>query len=288
MSVVQHGTAELLADAMAIHAECSAPLKGSSTEQSKHDEEHHPGCSCGGCSCVLGAVLDSTADVQELCALMVAIELAELSGHRSKALRAVAHSLRAQLKEETLLRLWVWRSSMHEAEHTEDLQSLEQSMHSRLAMQDVAVLEERATHVHANKAIATRELSSAMVRLSKGDTALRVWLWRASTQEAAAVAKRRLLRRAAVKFLSQSTVRMLNGELAVCVLVWRAHMKRSLAVQHRRERANTEMAISRHTSHTRGVRWLRSSLGHAMGPHCAQVLSTWLSLIHISEPTRPY
>merc|ERR1719253_1857033 len=126
------------------------------------------------------------------------------------------------VKGEAAMRVVIWRTAMKDVVRAEEMARLQADLEARAA--------------DASKGAALRQLKQIMVRLMKGEVAMRLEVWKslmkmdayakhAELQAALEAQMRAQGQDAGLRMLKQIMVRMVKGEAAMRVEIWRTAMK---------------------------------------------------------------
>merc|ERR1719460_2946772 len=163
--------------------------------------------------------MDAYAKHAELAA---ALEAQMRSQGRGAGLRMLRQIMMRMVKGEAGMRVEIWRTTMKDEVRAEEMARLQADLEARAA--------------DASKGAALRQLRAIMVRIMKGESAMRLEMWRTAVKmdayakhaELAAALEAQMRSQgqgAGLRMLRQIMMRMVKGEAGMRVEIWRTTMK---------------------------------------------------------------
>merc|ERR1719247_3348391 len=163
--------------------------------------------------------MDAYAKHAELAA---ALEAQMRSQGQGAGLRMLRQIMMRMVKGEVGLRVEIWRTTMKDEVRAAEMARLQADLEARAA--------------DASKGAALRQLRAIMVRIMKGESAMRLEMWRTAVKmdayakhaELAAALEAQMRSQgqgAGLRMLRQIMMRMVKGEAGMRVEIWRTTMK---------------------------------------------------------------
>merc|ERR1719181_1712753 len=180
------------------------------------------------------------------------------------------------VKGEVGMRVEIWRTTMKDEVRAEEMARLQRE------------LEERAAD--ASKGAALRQLKQIMVRIMKGEVAMRLEVWRslmkmdayakhAELQAALEAQMRSQGQGAGLRMLRQIFARMVKGEVGMRVEIWRTTMKDEVRAREMARLQRELEARAADASKGAALRQLKQIMVRIMKGEVAMRLEVWRSLM---------
>merc|ERR1719454_951998 len=154
--------------------------------------------------------------------MQAALEAQMKAQGQGAGLRQLRQIMIRMVKGEAGLRVEIWRTTMKDAVRAKEMDRMQKELEARAA--------------DASKGAALRQLKQIMVRIMKGEVAMRLEVWRslmkmdayakhAEMQAALEAQMRGQGQGAGLRMLRQIFARMVKGEVGMRVEIWRTTMK---------------------------------------------------------------
>ena len=192
------------------------------------------------------------------------------SRDRVQALQQLRQIMLRLVKGESAMRVDIWRTEVKEKARALQLAQVQRDLASQLA--DVS------------KGAGLRLLKQIMIRLAKGETAMRVEVWRQqvemashSWQRETEAALRNRGKRNGVRLLAQAVHRITKGEASFSLAIWRAAVieHNSFTQLEAMESLRLQALKACHHTQSMGLRHLHGIFGRAIHLAVASMVQRW-------------